>query len=187
MNNADDNQLTTPTSLLDSQVKGFGRQTLWVGILLALLGAVGIALPPLLTLTTVELVSLMLLIGSGFWLWHTWQHGGDFMSWLKPLVLGVAGILMALSPVAGAAALALLLSFYLLMDAFGSFALAQDLRPDRGWVWMAVNGIVDLLLVALFTFTWPASSVLLVGIFVGISLLFDGAALIAIGWSLRKS
>jgi uncharacterized membrane protein HdeD (DUF308 family) len=186
MNNADDHPLTTPPSLLDSQVRGFGRQTLWVGILLALLGAVGIALPPLLTITTVELVSLMLLIGSGAWLWHTWQHRGDVMSWLKPLVLGVAGILMALSPVAGAAALALLLIFYLLVDAFGSFALAQDLRPGQGWVWMVVNGVVDLLLVALFTFTWPASSLLLVGIFVGISLLFDGAALIAIGWSLRK-
>ncbi|MBS1222393.1 MAG: hypothetical protein H6R23_2013 [Proteobacteria bacterium] len=193
MTHTDDSQNThtdsrlQPASLFDRQVKGFGRQTLLVGILLALLGAVGIALPPIMALTTVELVSLMLLIGSAFWLWHTWQHGGDFMNWLKPLVLGVAGILMAMSPIAGAAALALLLSFYLLLDAFGSFALAQDLRPGPGWGWMLANGVVDLILVALFTFSWPASSVLVVGLFVGISLLFDGAALIAIGWSLRKA
>jgi len=42
----------------------------------------------------------------------------------------------------------LLLSFYLLLDAFGSFALAQDLRPGPGWGWMLANGVVDLILVA---------------------------------------
>ncbi|MBK1724021.1 HdeD family acid-resistance protein [Thiocystis violacea] len=173
-------------TILERQIKGFGRHTFWIGILLTVLGAIGIALPPAMAITTVDLVSLVLFLGGGFWLWHTWQHGGGFTRWLKPLLLSVAGILMISSPLAGAAALALLLSFYLLLDAFGSFALAHELRPDPGWGWMVVNGVVDLALVAFFTFTWPASSVLLVGIFVGISLLFDGLALTMIGWSLRK-
>jgi uncharacterized membrane protein HdeD (DUF308 family) len=139
-----------------------------------------------LAITTSDLVSLLFIVGGGVWAWHTWQHGGGFMSWLKPMLLLVSGVLMAANPLAGVAALALLLSFYLLMDAFGSFALASALRPAPGWLWMVVNGVMDLVLAFLFTISWPASSMLLVGIFVGISLLFDGAALIAIGWAQRK-
>jgi uncharacterized membrane protein HdeD (DUF308 family) len=94
--------------------------------------------------------------------------------------------MMIASPLDGAAALALLLSFYLLLDAFGSFALARDLRPTTGWGWMTASGVVDLALIVFFTLGWPASSLVVLGIFVGASLLFDGAALAAIGWSLRK-
>lgn len=187
MQTIDDRFVTDTATILEQEVKGFGRQTFWVGVLLIALGVVGIALPPLLAITTVDLVSLILFIGGGFWFWHAWTHGGGVMRWLKPLLLSVAGILMFASPLAGAAALALLLSFYLMLDAFGSFALAYDLRPDRGWGWMAANGVIDMVLVAFFTFSWPASSAVVVGLFVGVSLLFDGVALAAIGWSLRKS
>lgn len=191
MQDTDGRQEGEATLIIDRQLqelslKGFGRHTFWVGILLLILGAVGIALPPLLAITTVGLISAVLLVGGGFWLWHTWQHGGSFMSWLKPLLLCVAAVLMISRPAAGADALALLLGFYLLLDTFGSFALAHALRPDRGWVWMLINGIIDLILAAIVLFTWPASSVMLIGIFVGVSLLFDGAALTAIGWALRK-
>jgi len=41
---------------------------------------------------------------------------------------------------------------------------------------MAFNGVMSFLLATLF----------LIGLYVGISLLFDGWALIAIGWVLRK-
>ena len=176
-----------PTPFGTNPAMGFGRLTLWIGILLLILGAVGIALPPLLAITTSDLVSLLFIVGGGVWAWHTWQQGGGFMSWMKPFLLLVSGVLMVANPLAGVAALALLLSFYLLMDAFGSFALASALRPGRGWIWMAVNGVMDLLLALSFTISWPTSSMLLVGIFVGISLLFDGAALVAIGWAQRKA
>lgn len=182
----DDKLVLDPAAVLEREVSGFGRHSFWAGILLMALGAIGIALPLAMAITTVEVVSLILFVGGGFWLWHTWAHGGGLIHWLKPLVLIVAGGLMIASPLDGAAALALLLSFYLLLDAFGSFALARDLRPTTGWGWMTASGVVDLALIVFFTLGWPASSLVVLGIFVGASLLFDGAALAAIGWSLRK-
>ena len=181
-----------PSPPLDDQAElfqsiGFGRQTLWVGIALLILGAVGIALPPLLAVMTADVVGLMLLVGGGFWSWHSMQHSGGVMNWLKPVLLVATGLLMAINPFDGVAALALLLTVYLLMDAFGSFALSQALRPGHGWIWMVVNGVMDLLLALLFMLTWPGASMWLVGLFVGISLVFDGTALIAISWALRKA
>lgn len=75
-----------PTPFIGDPAMGFGRRTLWIGILLVILGAVGIALPPLLAITTADLVSLLFIVGGGGWAWHTWQQGGGFMSWTKPLL-----------------------------------------------------------------------------------------------------
>ena len=186
MHPADDRPVLDPGAVLEHEVRGFGRHSFWAGVLLMILGAIGIALPLGMAVTMVEVVSLVLFIGGGLWLWHAWKHGAGLAHWLKPLVPVVAGGLMIWSPMDGAAALALLLSFYLLLDAVGSFALARELRPTSGWGWMVASGVVDLVLVVFFTLGWPASSLVVLGIFVGTSLLFDGAALAAIGWSLRK-
>ena len=94
---------------------------------------------------------------------------------------------MLYSPAAGIAALGLLLSFYLMMDAFGSFTLAQAHYPAKGWGWMLVNGLFSLALAVLFLIGWPATSIWLVGLYVAISLLFDGIALSVIGWYIRKA
>jgi len=56
-----------------------------------------------------------------------------------------------------------------------------------GWGWMVFNGIVSLLLALLFLIGWPATSMWLVGLYISISLLFDGGALVAIGMALRKA
>jgi len=186
MHTSDDRHILDPATLLEREIDGFGHHSFWAGVLLMILGAIGMGLPLAMAVTTVEVVSLILLIGGGFWLWHTWKHGGGLVHWLKPLVPIAAGVLMIWNPMGGAAAFALLLSFYLLLDAFGSFALARELRPTPGWGWMVASGVVDLVLVVFFTLGWPASSLVVLGIFVGTSLLFDGAALAAIGWSLRK-
>ena len=51
---------------------------------------------------------------------------------------------------------------------------------------MTFNGVISALLDTLFLIGWPGTSLWLVGLYVGISLLFDGWALIVIGWMLRK-
>lgn len=51
---------------------------------------------------------------------------------------------------------------------------------------MIFNGVVSTLMALMFLIGWPATSLWLVGIYVSISLLFDGWALVAIGWMLRK-
>jgi uncharacterized membrane protein HdeD (DUF308 family) len=43
-----------------------------------------------------------------------------------------------------------------------------------------------VLLAALFMIGWPETSYWLVGLYVAISLVFDGWALLFIGWTLRK-
>ncbi len=175
-------------NLLQKQLQSFGPHSIWIGVLLVLLGSVGIIVPALLSLMTVGLVAGLLVAGAILWGIHTWQHNrGDFMDWLKPLLLAVTGLALMLFPLPGAASLALLLAIYLALDAYSSFAYAHRRHPERGWGWMVANGVADLLLVALFVWDWPQTSLLLLGIYVGVSLIFDGWALIVIGWALRRA
>lgn len=168
-------------------VKRFGSYSLFIGILLTILGAVGIVLPELMSLATEVLLAWLLLVGGLFWAMHTFKFNRrSVMDWLKPVLLIVSGILMVFYPVSGVASVGLLMAIYLLMDSFSSFVLAQSLHPAKGWGWMAFNGVMSAVLAGLFLIGWPSTSLWLVGLYVGISLFFDGTALIFIGWMIKK-
>lgn len=179
--------MTINKALLDTQVHSFGRHTLGVGILLVVLGCVGIVAPVLLSLVTAALFAWLLVLGGVFWAWHAYQHGQAAVDWLKAALLLVIGVLMLLRPLIGIESLALLVSLYLVLDAFASFSIVGRVRRSGGRAWMVFNGIVDIALAFLFLLDWPDSAVWMVGLFVGVSLLFDGWALAAIGWSIRRS
>ncbi|HEC06720.1 MAG TPA: hypothetical protein ENJ12_07705 [Thiolapillus brandeum] len=166
----------------------FGRYSLIVGTLLILLGGVGIVLPELMSLETSVFIASLFLIGGIFWLSHAFKYSlRNWSDWLKPVLLLITGGLMLFYPLSGVAAVGLLLAIYLLMDAFGSFALASSLHGAPGGGWMIFNGVVSLFLAVLFLVGWPQTSMFLVGLYVAISLFFDGMALVYIGWIQRRA
>lgn len=167
-------------------IKRFGAHSLWVGILLMLLGTFGIILPVILSELTVTLITSLMIASGILWLWHSFRHGSDWIDWIKPVVLLAAGILIAVKPWDGIAGLALLLAGYLAFDAFACFSLAQAVAGSSGRGWMIFNGVADAVLAVIFLWGWPQTSAMMVGLFVGISLLFDGWALAMIGWSLKR-
>ncbi|HFU76917.1 MAG TPA: hypothetical protein ENK68_00235, partial [Epsilonproteobacteria bacterium] len=89
-------------------------------------------------------------------------------------------------PMEGAATLGLLFSIYFFMDAFAGFGIAFSSEEKKHtWIWV-LNGITSLALAIIFIINWPFSSLWLVGFFVGISLLFDGIALLLGGAFLNE-
>ncbi len=165
----------------------FGRYSIIIGILLVILGGLGIILPELMSLETTVFIASLFLIGGAFWLVHAFKYSlRAWSDWLKPVLLLVTGGLMLFYPLGGVAAVGLLLAIYLLLDAFGSFMLTSARHPEKGWGWMMFNGVVSFMLAILFLIGWPQTSMFLVGLYVAISLLFDGFALVYIGWMQRK-
>lgn len=166
----------------------FGKYSLLTGILLTTLGLIGIFLPSLISLEANFLIASLLLIGGLFWLIHSFQaRSQDWSEWLKPLVLFITGGLMAFYPMTGIATIGLLMAVYLLFDAYGSFIMSYGLETKKESFWMIFNGALSLLLAFLFLFSWPESSLFLVGIYIAISLIFDGLALMSIYWIQKKS
>ena len=129
----------------------------------------------------------LMIMGGLLWLFYAYKlRVNSFGSWIKPIILLVGGGLWLAFPTSGIAALALLISFYLFLDAFGSVALAFERRPFQGWLWLLFNALISLILGILIVVGWPASSSFYLGIFVGISLLFDGMSLLMLGIALKR-
>ncbi len=162
---------------LAEQLKKYGMIS---GIIFILLGLVGIFYPMIMSISTVVLVSYLMLTMGIISAWMTWKSNPkDWAGWLKSTLLIVVALLMLFYPLEGVASLGLLFAMYFLVDSFASFGLAFSLKPAKGWwIWL-LNGLTSLLLAALFLYGWPFSSLYLVGLYVGISFLFDGISLIA--------
>ena len=60
------------------------------------------------------------------------------------------------------------------------------LREGAPWVWVALSGLVTLLLGGMILAHWPASSLFVLGMFLGIDLIFAGTGWIAMGLALRR-
>ena len=163
-------------------VQRFKKYATVSGIVFILLGVAGIVFPVFATYTTVVFVAYLMLIAGLSSAWMTWQSNKhDWAGWLKSTLLVLVSILILFFPMDGVAALGLLFSIYFFIDAFAGFGLAFSLRPQKIWWLWLVNAITSLALGMIFIIGWPFSSVFMIGIFVGISLLFDGIALLAGG------
>ncbi len=172
----------------DNIMKKFSKVSLIVGGLLLLVGLTGILAPQILSLVASAFLGWLFLIGGALSLYFAFlARWRSAVAWIKPVLLLLAGFLILLNPLAGVVAIALLLAFYLFLDAFASFALARFMKPAKGWGWMASNGVISVALALLLVFAWPADSAVLVGLYLGISLMFDGLSLLLLGLASRQN
>ena len=155
------------------------------GIVFILLGLVGIIFPTFMTLGTVAFVSYLMLFAGISSATLTWMSNrGDWVGWLKSLLLIGVALYMMFYPMSGVATLGLLFSFYFFMDAFGGFGLGFSAEDKKHkWVWI-FNAVTSLVLAVIFIIDWPFSSLWLIGFFLGISLFFDGIALLVGGYAI---
>jgi len=160
-------------------VDNFKKHAKISGTIFVLFGAIGILFPVFMSVTTVMLVAYLMMfagISAGVLTWKSNRE--DWVGWLKSFILVLTSFFILYYPVQGAAALGLVFSVYFFMDAFAGFGLAFSLRPQKIWLVWFFNAITSLALGVLFVIGWPTSSMFLIGILVGISLLFDGVALL---------
>jgi uncharacterized membrane protein HdeD (DUF308 family) len=168
-------------------LKKYSTQTIVAGVLMLLVGMAGIFMPAVMSLVVVTFLGWLFLISAAVQGYITWKtYNRSFSAWLKPVLSLIAGVLLFVYPVEGVAAVAIMLSAYLLVDAFASFGFAMDYKPNKGWWLLIVNAVVSILLAVLILIGWPVSSLLWVGLYAAVSLFFDGVSLVAMGVGARK-
>ena len=167
-------------------LENFSKYSTIYGIVFILIGLVGIIYPVVISLASALFYGWLLLFGGLVIGMHTWQtNRKDWMGWLKTFMFLLVGALVLINPVAGVAALGMLLAMYFFMDGFVSFSLAFELRPKSMWWLSLINAVISLFLGLYVVISWPISSLFLVGFFVGISLFFDGVLLLGLGKSAK--
>ena len=98
-----------------------------------------------------------------------------------------AGVVAIERPLMAAAVLTLLLGIALMVGGIGRIFLAWHMREaGKPWGWVVVSGIISLLLGLMIVAKWPYSSVYVLGIFLGIDLIFIGSSWFTIGLALKR-
>ncbi len=162
------------------------------GIVLILLGAIAIVIPPLATLAvTIFLGWLFLISGivglaTSFWM----RHAPGFLWSLISALLGVVvGVLLIGSPLSGAFSLTLVLIAFFVIEGVVSIMFALDHKRELSgrWGWMLFSGIVDLALSVMIFAGLPSTATWAIGLLVGINMIFGGAALIGMSLHARDA
>ena len=157
------------------------------GIALVLLGVAAIARCVTATLVSMLFFGWLLVLASGIEIAQAVMVGhwaGFFHHLLAAILFGITGLLLVMSLAISAEVLTVVMAMFFiiggLFQLIGSFAV---LLP--GWGWQAADGIVALVLGLLIFAKWPASGLFVIGLFIGIDLIFYGGAWLALALQLR--
>ena len=111
---------------------------------------------------------------------------GFFQHLLAAILFGVVGFLLVMRPVISAEVLTLVMAMFFLVA--GLFQLVGSVSVGLpGWGWYALDGVITFVLGVLVLAQWPASGLWVIGLFIGIDLIFYGWAWIAVALRLRAT
>ena len=161
-----------------------------LGVVYVVAGCVALGSVFMATVATVVVVGIMMLVAGAAEVINAFQikSWGKFLLWLLLGVLYIiAGLATFENPLLAAALLTLVLGLALVVSGFMRMSLAFGMMGGTPWIWVALSGVVTLLLGLIILSHWPISSLYILGLFLGIDLVLAGAGWIAMGVSLRRA
>jgi uncharacterized membrane protein HdeD (DUF308 family) len=167
---------TTPSTLSALAPKAI-NWSIALSVLLIIAGFIAICIPSV-SGVAITLIFGWLMIVSGvthlIFAFKTHTTGGLIWEILIGAIYLITGVYLIFHPIAALFALTLILACYLFFEAIVEFIQFIQLRPRHGAGWLAVDGIITLILAIMIWRSWPASSVWVIGTLVGISMIFSG-------------
>jgi uncharacterized membrane protein HdeD (DUF308 family) len=160
-----------------------------MGIALMILGVVAIGSSLIATLATMLVFGILLLLGAIFQvvtaLWgRSWR--GFFLHLLAGVLYLIAGVFLIDNPLEAALGLTLLVAACLLVGGILRIVLSVIERFE-GWGWMLLNGVISIVLGVAIWRQWPLSGRWVIGLFVGIEMLFSGLSWVMLGLAVRST
>jgi uncharacterized membrane protein HdeD (DUF308 family) len=151
-----------------------------LGILEIVLGTIAIGASVVATVVTVVFFGWLLLIGGVLSAAHAFwrkQWRGFFLDLVTGVLYAVAGFLMVAEPLAAAASLTLLIAMLLLIGGIFRIVVALSGHLDH-WGWVLLNGVITAALGVMIWRQWPSSALWVIGMFIGIEMIFYGWSLV---------
>jgi uncharacterized membrane protein HdeD (DUF308 family) len=157
--------------------------TLW-GVAVLLLGMFCISVPFIPGLGVVLMVGIALIatgVAQFLYAFNSASFGEGILRFLFSILAVLAGASLVSQPGAGLLIITKFLAAWFLVDGLWTLFTAFRFKPANGWAWMAFSGAVSIMLGVMIYNRFPESALWLVGVLVGIRLVFAGMTMIMLG------
>jgi uncharacterized membrane protein HdeD (DUF308 family) len=173
----------TATPILDG-IRENASVAVTAGIVLVIMGFLAIAAPLAAGLSITTIVGILLAVGGisqSFLAFRAGAFGRGLWIFAVGLLMAITGIYMFTQPVAGLAALTIMLVAYLFATGICELIIALQIRPGPGWGWTMLSAVITLLLAIMLWRQFPVSGIWAIGILFGIKMIFSGWSLVFLG------
>jgi uncharacterized membrane protein HdeD (DUF308 family) len=171
-------------------VRQYRSLFIFEGIIFTLLGALAIILPGVFTLGAALLIGVLFIAAGIVQGWRTLQTKGVpgfIWSLFVALIYIIAGITLLVNPLIGVVTITIILTVFFIIDGIANIIMGLEFKPYGVWAWRIVSGVISLILAYLIYIDWPGSAVWLLGLLVGINLLFVGITQLVLAFSAPKT
>jgi len=182
------NSSNSGESFFHEQVRSSSNKLLWLGIALVVVGIAAIVFPIVATLVATAFVGWLLLLAGCFMLAGAFSimGAGPFFGALLVSLLSIgSGVFLLFNPVAGAAALTLLVGMLFMLQGAFELVFALEMRPYLPWGGMLASAILSIVLALLIIIGWPGISLIALGILIGVNFISSGIGYVAVSRALR--
>ena len=160
-----------------------------LGILLFVAGSLAIIYDVAATILSVLFFGWLLIIAGAFEAVQSfWQPkwGGLFLHLMVGILGVVVGFHLVSSPAAGALVLTLIMAIYFMVIGIFRIIGAIAMRFPN-WGWVLVSGIITFILGLLIKSQWPITGLWVMGLFIGIDMIFSGWSYIMLSLAAGKA
>lgn len=161
-----------------------------IGVVLLVCGIIALGSMVAATVASVFVVGIMMIISGAAEIVHAFaiKTWGRFILWvILGLLYALAGVFTVMNPLLAAGVLTLLLGAGLVAAGIMRIILAfQMAGAGTPWGWVAFSGVITTILGIDILMRWPLSSLWVLGLFLGVDLIFAGVSWIMMGLGLRR-
>ena len=172
-------------------VEQLKRRWAWylaLGVLLVLLGTVALGSAVKATIITTIVVGWLMIFGGVAEAVHAFtckRWGGFFIDLFSGILYAVVGMMLVANPVKLALGLTLLIAVFLIFG--GVFRIVVALTGGfQHWMWLLLSGVINVALGLMIWNELPDAGLWVIGLFVGIDMIFNGWSLIMLSLAAKN-
>lgn len=182
------NMLQIDPQLIQAKLAQNKNSFIALGIIFLVLGIVALYFQFAATIFVTYLIGALLIIAGvvqGIYSFQIKGFGYSALLAVLAVVYVVAGFFTFRYPISATREITLIIGFMLLISGVIQFVQGLSNQSFPRWGWVVFSGIISFILGLMIYFNWPADSVYMLGLFLGIDLIFQGWNLIFLSLAVK--
>jgi uncharacterized membrane protein HdeD (DUF308 family) len=160
------------------------------GIIFLILGILAVAAPFIFTIAFELMIGWLFVIGGivlGYRAFTAKATPGFAFALVSSILYVIVGLLLLFYPLKGVLTLTFLLALFYFLEGVAQIVYATFIKEVANWGWLLVSGVLAILISFIIWSGWPSTAFWVLGLLVGINLIFYGVSRIFLATSLSKS